>query len=102
MKIELFSTRADYEHTKPITFEVALPDNAHILDTNIVLGHKSAQLHLRVVRDAKDGLVPMKLLALLLGQEHDDVREYEFVQKVPTTKFTSVVPSYYLFTAPRE
>jgi len=101
MKIGSFSGRADYEINEPIEFEVQVPDAGHIVDAKIVLGHKTAQLHLNVVHDTNDKLVPMKLLALLLGQEHDDVREYEFVQKARTSKFTSEVPSHYLFTAPR-
>jgi hypothetical protein len=102
MKIGTFSTRADYEAAEPIEFEpVQMPDNGHIVDAKIILGHKSAQLHLNVVHDVNDKLVPMTMIALLLGQEHEDVREYEFVQKVRTHKFTSEVPAYYLFTAPR-
>lgn len=102
MKIGSFSGRGDYESDRPIEFtSVMLPDNGHIVDVKIVLGHKSAQIHLNVVHDVNDKLVPMTLLALLLNQEHDDVREYEFVQRTRTHKFTSEVAPYYVFVAPR-
>jgi hypothetical protein len=104
MKIGSFSGRADYDAGagKPLVFAVEMPDEGHILDTKIVLGHKTAHLHLTIVHTTADVLKPVKLLGLLLGQEHDDVREYEFVQRTRTYKFTSEVPPYYLFTAPRE
>lgn len=101
MKIGSFSGRGDYAADKPIVFDISIPEAGHIVDANIVLGHKTAQLHLRVVHANDDEIVPLKMLALLNGQEHAEVREYEFVQRAITTKFTSAVPPYYLFTAPR-
>lgn len=102
MKLGIFLARGEYIVGKPMVFEAQLPDSCHIIDSRIRLGHKTAELKLTVVHDTDDKIVPMTLIALALGQEHDDVREYEFVGKTETFKFTSEIESHYLFTAPRE
>jgi len=101
MKIGSFSGRGDYDASKPIVFDISIPDGGHIADANISLGHKTAQLHLRVVHDVSDEIVPMKMIALLNGQEHADAHESEFVQRTRAHKFTSAVAPYYLFVVPR-
>lgn len=101
MKIGLFSCSASFDMAKPLIFELLMPDNGHIVDANIVFGHKVVQLHMNVVHDVNDKLAPMTMIGLRVGQEHVDVREYEFVQKVRTRKSTSDIESYYLFVAPR-
>lgn len=103
MKIAQFSGHADYDAKKPLVFSVEMPDAGHIVDAKIVIGHKSAHLHLTVVHAATDAIKPFKMLGLLLNQEWDDAGvENVFVQKVRTLKFTSEVPAYYLFATPRE
>lgn len=101
MKISKFIGLADYEVLKPLVFELKMPDGAHILDAEITLGHKSARLHIHAVHEVADKDVTLKIIGLLPGQEHADVREFEFVGKARTLKSISEIPSYYLFTAPR-
>lgn len=101
MKIGTFKSLADYAVGKPVLFQTQLPDSGHILDSAIVFGHKQAELNLTVVYDAGDKMVTHTLIALCVGWEHDDVREYEFVGKTHTKKFTSTIQPMYLFTAPR-
>jgi hypothetical protein len=102
MKISQFSGHADYDAKKPLVFAAEIPGDGQIVDAKIVIGNKSAHLHLTVVHTVTDALKPLKLIGLLLNQEHDEALENEFVMKTRTFKFTSEVPAYYLFTAPRE
>lgn len=101
MKISEFVGTGDYELMKPIVFELKMPDGAHILDANIALGNKKAELRVHAVYSVSDKIETLTMICLLPGQEHVDVREYEFVGKARTRKSISEIAPYYLFTAPR-
>lgn len=102
MKIGQFSGHAEFDVKKPLVFTAEIPDSGQIVDAKIVIGNKSAHLHLTVVHTATDALKSVKLLGLLLNQDGADAPENVFVMKTRTFKFTSEVTAYYLFAAPRE
>ena len=72
-------------------------------DAKIVIGHKSAHLHLTVVHTATDAIKPFKMLGSALESRVGRRRCGECLraESPHAFKFTSEVPAYYLFAAPR-